>query len=71
MSNPHRMLRFAREHVMPCLIPALASRLAGRALSLPSILVLRSIMGMKKTVVYVSLVIVMATITGLIYGALF
>ena len=56
---------------MPCLIPALASRLAGPALSLPSILVLRSIMGMKKTVVYVSLVIVMATITGLIQGAWF
>jgi uncharacterized membrane protein YraQ (UPF0718 family) len=34
-------------------------------------LVLRSIMGMKKTVVYVSLVIFMATLTGLIYGALF
>ena len=45
--------------------------LAGPALSLPSMLVLRSIMGTKKTVVYVSLVIVMATFTGLIYGALF
>jgi uncharacterized protein len=51
--------------------PALALLLAGPALSLPSMLVLRSIMGTKKTVVYVSLVIVMATITGLIYGALF
>jgi len=51
--------------------PALALLLAGPALSLPSMLVLRSIMGMKKTVVYVSLVIVMATITGLLYGALF
>ncbi|MCU0772241.1 MAG: permease [Verrucomicrobia bacterium] len=51
--------------------PALALLLAGPALSLPSMLVLRSIMGMKKTVVYVSLVIVMATLTGLLYGALF
>ena len=51
--------------------PALALLLAGPALSLPAMLVLRSIMGTKKTVVYVSLVIVMATITGLIYGAMF
>jgi len=41
------------------------------ALSLPSMLVLSSIMGTKKTVVYVSLVIMMATVTGLLYGALF
>jgi uncharacterized membrane protein YraQ (UPF0718 family) len=51
--------------------PALALLLAGPALSLPSMLVLRSIMGTKKVVVYVVLVVVMATITGLIYGALF
>jgi uncharacterized membrane protein YraQ (UPF0718 family) len=51
--------------------PALALLLAGPALSLPSMLVLRSIMGTKKTVVYVLLVIVMATLTGLVYGALF
>jgi hypothetical protein len=49
--------------------PALALLLAGPALSLPSMLVLRSVMGTKKTVVYVSLVVVMATITGMIYGA--
>jgi uncharacterized membrane protein YraQ (UPF0718 family) len=48
--------------------PALALLLAGPALSLPSMLVLRSIMGTRKTVVYVTLVIIMATITGLIYG---
>jgi len=48
--------------------PALALLLAGPALSLPSMMVLRSIMGTKKTVVYVSLVIIMATISGLIYG---
>lgn len=51
--------------------PALALLLAGPALSLPSMLVLRSLMGLKKTVVYVSLVTVMATLTGLLYGALF
>jgi len=48
--------------------PALALLLAGPALSLPSMLVLRSIMGTKKTVVYVSLVVIMATITGMIFG---
>jgi uncharacterized membrane protein YraQ (UPF0718 family) len=51
--------------------PALALLLAGPALSLPSMLVLRSIMGLKKTVVYVVLVIVMATVTGMIYGTWF
>ncbi|MCX5632891.1 MAG: permease [Phycisphaerae bacterium] len=51
--------------------PALALLLAGPALSLPSMLVLRSIMGTQKTVVYVSLVIVMATISGMFFGAFF
>jgi len=50
--------------------PALALLLAGPALSLQSMLVLRTVMGTKKTIVYVLLVVVMATITGLIYGAL-
>jgi len=48
--------------------PALALLLAGPALSLPSMLVLRSIIGIKKTVVYVALVVVMATISGMIFG---
>jgi len=51
--------------------PALALLLAGPALSLPSMLVIRSVIGTQKTVVYVSLVVVMATISGLIYGSLF
>jgi len=51
--------------------PALALLLAGPALSLPNMLVIQSIMGTRKTVVFVSLVISMATISGLIYGALF
>ena len=51
--------------------PALALLLAGPALSLPNMLVIRSVMGTKKTVVFVLLVIVMATLSGLIYGAIF
>jgi len=51
--------------------PALALLLAGPSLSLPNMLVIRGIMGTQKTLVYVALVIVMATITGLIYGGLF
>lgn len=51
--------------------PALALLLAGPALSLPNMLVIRSVIGTQKTVVYVSLVVIMATISGLIYGAIF
>ena len=51
--------------------PALALLLAGPALSLPSMIVLNSIMGTKKTVVYCSLVVIMATITGMLFGAFF
>jgi hypothetical protein len=50
--------------------PALALLLAGPALSLPSMLVINSILGWRKTVVYISLVVVMATLTGLAFGAL-
>ena len=48
--------------------PALALLLAGPALSLPSMLVLGSLIGAKKTVVYVSLIVIMATISGMIFG---
>ena len=51
--------------------PALALLLAGPALSLPSMLVIRSVVGTKKALVYILLVIVMATITGMIFGAFF
>jgi uncharacterized membrane protein YraQ (UPF0718 family) len=51
--------------------PALALLLAGPALSLPNMLVIRSVMGTKKTAVFVLLVVIMATISGLIYGAIF
>ena len=51
--------------------PALALLLAGPALSLPSMLVIRSVLGTKKTVVYVSLVIVLSTAAGMLYGSFF
>ena len=51
--------------------PALALLLAGPALSLPNMLVIRSVLGTRKTLVYICLVVVMATASGLIFGALF
>ncbi|HUS86487.1 MAG TPA: permease [Bacteroidales bacterium] len=50
--------------------PALALLLAGPSLSLPNMLVIRGIIGTRKTLVYVTLVVVMATISGLIFGNL-
>jgi uncharacterized membrane protein YraQ (UPF0718 family) len=50
--------------------PALALLLAGPALSLPSMLVINSILGPKKTLTFVGLVVIMATITGIIFGAI-
>lgn len=49
--------------------PALALLLAGPALSLPNMIVIRQVMGTKKAAVYISLVIVMATVSGMIFGA--
>jgi uncharacterized membrane protein YraQ (UPF0718 family) len=51
--------------------PALALLLAGPALSLPNMLVIRSVMGTARTAVYVLLVIVMATICGTIFGRIY
>jgi len=51
--------------------PALALLLAGPALSLPNMLVIRSVIGTQKTAVYVLLVVVMATISGVLFGAVF
>jgi hypothetical protein len=48
--------------------PALALLLAGPSLSLPNMLVIRSVIGNRKTVVYVIHVVVMSTIAGVIYG---
>ncbi|NLB72517.1 MAG: permease [Firmicutes bacterium] len=50
--------------------PALALLLAGPALSLPSMLVINSVLGTKKTATYILLVVVMATVTGMIFGTL-
>jgi uncharacterized protein len=50
--------------------PALTLLLAGPALSLPSVLVLNSILGTRKTFAYISMVVVMATLTGWCYGLL-
>lgn len=48
--------------------PALALLLAGPALSLPNMLVIRSVLGTRKTTVYVCLVIAMATFCGVVFG---
>jgi len=50
--------------------PALALLLAGPSLSLPNMLVIRKVLGNKKTIVYVLLVILYSTIAGLIFGSL-
>ena len=50
--------------------PALALLLAGPALSLPNMLVIGSIMGWKKTAVFVTIIVSMSTIVGMLYGAL-
>jgi uncharacterized membrane protein YraQ (UPF0718 family) len=51
--------------------PALALLLAGPALSLPNMLVVASVIGWRKTLAFVSLVVVMATVSGLLYGQFF
>ncbi|MDD4575260.1 MAG: permease, partial [Bacteroidales bacterium] len=48
--------------------PALSLLLAGPALSLPNMLVIRSVMGTKKTLVFILLVIVFSTLGGMIFG---
>lgn len=50
---------------------ALTLLLAGPALSLPNMLVIRSVLGTKKTAVFVGLVVVMATISGMVFGTYF
>jgi uncharacterized membrane protein YraQ (UPF0718 family) len=51
--------------------PALALLLAGPALSLPNMLVIRSVMGTRKTLAFVALVVGLSTVAGMLYGALF
>jgi len=50
--------------------PALALLLAGPALSLPNMLVIRSVVGTKKTFIYIVLVVIMATFSGMVYGSI-
>jgi uncharacterized membrane protein YraQ (UPF0718 family) len=49
--------------------PALALLLAGPALSLPNMLVLAKVMGVKKTLAFSAIIVVVATMVGMIYGA--
>ncbi|MBP7341835.1 MAG: permease [Deltaproteobacteria bacterium] len=48
--------------------PALALLLAGPALSLPSMLTIGSVMGVKKTAVYCAIVVILSTMAGMAYG---
>jgi len=50
--------------------PALALLLAGPALSLPNMLVIGSVMGVKKTAVFCSIIIILSTIAGMLYGVI-
>jgi uncharacterized protein len=51
--------------------PALALLLAGPALSLPNMLVIHSVIGARKTLVYICLVVFVATLSGILYGTYF
>jgi uncharacterized membrane protein YraQ (UPF0718 family) len=48
--------------------PALALLLAGPALSLPNMLVIGGVMGVKKTVVFCTIIVVLSTVAGMLYG---
>lgn len=50
--------------------PALALLLAGPALSFPNMLVIGSVMGVKKTAVFCSIIIILSTIAGMLYGVI-
>ena len=51
--------------------PALALLLAGPALSLPNMLVINQVIGPRKTLVFCTLVVIMATLSGILYGSFF
>jgi len=57
-----------RTSTLLAILAALALLLAGPALSLPNMLVVRSVIGTRKTFAYVVLVMVLSTIAGLVYG---
>jgi uncharacterized membrane protein YraQ (UPF0718 family) len=50
--------------------PALALLLAGPALSLPNMLVIGSVMGVKKTATFCGIIVIMSTIAGMLYGVI-
>jgi uncharacterized membrane protein YraQ (UPF0718 family) len=50
--------------------PELALLLAGPALSLPNMLAIRQVLGTKKTLTYIGLVVVFATVSGIVYGVI-
>jgi hypothetical protein len=50
--------------------PELALLLAGPALSLPNMLAIRQVLGTQKTLTYIGLVILFATVSGIIYGGI-
>jgi len=50
--------------------PALALLLAGPALSLPNLLVIRGVLGTRKTLTYAGLVVALSTVAGVIFGAI-
>nr|WP_286818136.1 permease [Desulfobacter sp. UBA2225] len=51
--------------------PALALLLAGPALSLPNMLVIGTIMGVKKTATFCTIIVILSTIAGVVYGTFF
>ncbi len=51
--------------------PALTLLLAGPALSLPSMLVINTVLGLKKTATFVALTVVFSTLCGMLYGMYF
>ena len=50
--------------------PALALLLAGPAVSLPNMLVIRSVIGTKKTITFIVFVVLLSTLAGWMYGAI-
>jgi uncharacterized membrane protein YraQ (UPF0718 family) len=51
--------------------PALALLLSGPALSLPSMLVINTVLGFRKTTTFIALVVIMSTLTGILFGLVF
>ena len=50
--------------------PALALLLAGPALSLPNMLVIGGVMGVKKTAIFCTIIVILSTIAGMTYGSI-